>query len=361
VKNPRLIALATAAPPHVVRQEAVKRFAARHFTETIGTDARLLEIFDNAQIDERRLCVPLEWLAAEHTFAEKNDLYLEHAVRLAAGVTRDVLDRAGLSPRDVDHLVFVSSTGLATPSIDALLANDVGFRPDARRTPIWGLGCAGGAAGLARARDFARADASSRVLLVALELCSLTFQKSDLSRKNLVAASLFGDGAAAALVAGADAPAPAGATGTPLELLASRSTLWPGTLDIMGWTVDGEGLHVVFSRDIPAHVRASVRPSLESFLDEQGLRLEAVAHVVTHPGGVKVLGAYAEALGLHPDRFAHARAVLRDFGNMSSPSCLFVLDRFLAAGDIAPGDHAVIAALGPGFSAEYVLARGGPR
>lgn len=356
--HPRLIALATATPAHVVPQAAVKRFAAGHFAGTIGPDTRLLEIFDNAEIDERRLCVPLEWLVAHHSFAEKNDRFIEHAVSLAAEVTHGVLERAKLSARDVDHLVFVTSTGVATPSIDAILANEIGFRPDIRRTPVWGLGCAGGAAGLSLARDLARADTSARVLFVALELCSLTFQHADLSRRNLVAASLFGDGAAAALVAGCDARVAEHAHHAPLELVASRSVLWPDTLDVMGWTVDGDGLHVVFSQDIPAIVRENVRPSLAWFLSAHGLRVEDVAHVVTHPGGVKVLRAYADALGASPDHFAHAREVLRAFGNMSSPSCLFVLERFLDAGDIAPGDHAVIAALGPGFSAEYVLTRG---
>jgi alkylresorcinol/alkylpyrone synthase len=353
------VALATATPPHVIPQAAVKRFAEEVFAQTIGTDPRLLEIFDNAQIDERRLCVPLDWLLTDHTFKDKNDRFVEQAIPLAADVTRTALHRARLGPRDIDHLVFVSSTGIATPSLDARLANEIGFRVDSRRTPVWGLGCAGGAAGLALARDLALADPSARVLLVALELCSLTFQRSDLSKKNLVAVSLFGDGAAAAIVTGPAAPPVVNAQHAPLELLASRSILWPDTLDVMGWTVDGDGLHVVFSRDIPAIVQEKVRPSLEAFLSARGLRLEDVAHIVTHPGGMKVLRAYADALGVPPKRFSHARDVLRAFGNMSSPSCLFVLERFLHAGAIAEGDHAVVTALGPGFSAEYVLARGG--
>jgi alkylresorcinol/alkylpyrone synthase len=357
--NPRLVALATATPPHVVPQATVKRFAEEMFSATIGSESRLLEIFDNAQIDERRLCVPLDWLVTDHTFAEKNDRFVEQALALSAEVTRAVLHRAELEPRDIDHLVFVSSTGIATPSLDARLANAMGFRADSRRTPVWGLGCAGGAAGLALARDFALADPSARVLLVAIELCSLTFQRSDLSKRNLVAVSLFGDGAAAAIVTGAAAPRIKNARHAPLELLASRSILWPDTLDVMGWSVDGDGLHVIFSQDIPTIVQEKVRPSLESFLSAHGLRMEDVAHIVTHPGGMKVLRAYSDALGAPPGRFAHAHAVLREFGNMSSPSCLFVLERFLESRDIDPGDHAVITALGPGFSAEYVLARGG--
>lgn len=357
---PRLVALATAVPPHVVHQTDARAGVARLFASAIGADHRLLDVFEHAQIEKRHTCVPLEWFESDHDFAEKNTLYVENAVRLACEVTRRVLDLARLEPGDVDHVLFVSSTGIATPSVDARLANLLGFRSDVRRTPIWGLGCAGGAAGLSRARDFALADPTARVLLVALELCSLTFQFQDLSKRNLVAASLFGDGAAAALVVGSEVEPTARDTHRPLRLVASHSTLWKDTLDVMGWTVDGTGLHVVFSRDIPTVVRDHVRPSLLAFLERCGLRLEEIPHLVTHPGGVKVLNAYAEAMGRPASAFRHARAVLRDHGNMSSPSCLFVLERFLAAGEIGAGDPAVVAALGPGFSAEYVLLRGEP-
>ena len=357
-QNPRLIALATAVPPGVVLQDDVRRFAGHLFSAAVDPDSRLLEVFENAEIEKRHLCVPLAWLGERHTFGECNDLYIENAQRLGGEVARAALGRAGLSARDVDHIVFVSSTGLSTPSIDALLCNDLGCRVDVRRTPIWGLGCAGGAAGLARARDFALADPSARVLLISLEVCSVTFQPDDVSKKNLVAASIFADGAAAAIVVGSDAATPKNAPNRALELVASQSILWKDTLDVMGWNIDGDGLHVVFSRDIPAIVREHVRPSLAAFLDRCGLAIHEVEHLVTHPGGVKVLRAYAEALGLAPERLHHARDVLRDYGNMSSPSCLFVLERYLAAREIGAGDRAVVSALGPGFSAEYVLMRG---
>ncbi len=359
-RAPRIVAVSTAVPPHVMPQAEARQRLGPLFEASLGPDRRLLQVFEHAEISQRNVCAPAEWYAVDHGFEEKNALYVEHARRLAGEVTRRVLERAGLVPHDVDHIVFVSSTGLATPSIDARVANDLGLRPDVRRTPIWGLGCAGGAAGLARAGDFARADPASCVLLIALELCSLTFQFDDRSKKNLVAASLFGDGAAAALVLGPDAPPVAGNGQRPLALVAARSTLWRDTEGVMGWTVDGKGLSVVFSRDIPAIVRNEVKPSLLPFLEEHGLALADVAHMVTHPGGVKVLRAWAEALDLPADAFRHAREVLRDHGNMSSPSCLFVLDRFLAAGDIAEGQAALLAALGPGFAAEYVLLRGLP-
>ncbi|HKQ57503.1 MAG TPA: 3-oxoacyl-[acyl-carrier-protein] synthase III C-terminal domain-containing protein [Candidatus Eisenbacteria bacterium] len=351
----RLVALATAVPPHTVTQADAKDFARQLFREVLEAgDDRLLAVFDHAGIAARNVAAPLEWFGADHDFAEKNALYVEHAVQLGARVASETMAKAGLTPRDIDHLVFVSSTGVAAPSIDARLANVLGLRGDFRRTPIWGLGCAGGVAGLARAREFALADPGSRVLVVALELCSLTFQRNDLSKRNLVAASLFGDGAAAALVT-ADA-SPNGHA--PLELVAASGTFWPDTLDVMGWDVDGAGLHVVFARDIPTIVHERVRPGLSEFLGRHGLTLETLDHLVAHPGGTKVLAAYQQALGLPPGALGHARAVLRDHGNMSSPTCLFVLERFLESRAIAPGQSAVLSALGPGFCAEYVLMRG---
>lgn len=355
---PRLVALATAVPPHTVTQAQVKDFARSLFREVLREDDhRLLAVFDHAGIHSRNVCAPLEWFATDHDFAEKNALYVEHAVRLGQEVAERVMASAGLTPGDIDHLVFVSSTGIAAPTIDARLANVLGLRGDFRRTPIWGLGCAGGAAGLARAREFALADPGARVLLIALELCSLTFQRNDLSKRNLVAASLFGDGAAAALVVADDGPAARNGH-RPLDLVASSSTFWSDTLDVMGWNVDGAGLHVIFARDIPTIVRERVRPGLAEFLGRHDLTLDSLGHLIAHPGGMKVLAAYQEALDLAPEALGQARAVLRDHGNMSSPTCLFVLQRFLEARAIGAGETAVLSALGPGFCAEYVLLRG---
>lgn len=355
--NPRLIALATAVPSHVLSTNDVKRLATHVFSSEEFRE-RNFDVFENAEIETRHTCVSIDWLGQSHSFGERNRLYIEHATRLAAEVSSSALERAGLTARDVDHVVFVSSTGLSTPSMDALLANQLEFRSDIRRTPIWGLGCAGGAVGLSRAREFALADPSARVLLVALELCSVTFLPTDVTKRNLVAASLFGDGAAAAVVVGSTVKQPARGRSLPLELFASHSVLWRDTLDVMGWTIDEVGLHVVFSRDIPAIVREAVRPAVVEFLARHGLTLDDVQHLVAHPGGVKVLRAYAEALEIAPERLHHARDVLRRYGNMSSPSCLFVLERVLQAGDIEPGQRALVTALGPGFSGEFVLMQG---
>ena len=320
--------------------------------------SRLYGVFDHGAIETRHTCMPLDWYAEPHDFAERNARYVEHALRLGGEASTRALARAGVDARDVDHIVFVSSTGLATPSIDASLANALGFPARIRRTPIWGLGCAGGAAGLARAGAFAEAEPGTRVLVVALELCSLTFQVGDLTKRNLVAASLFADGAAAAVVSTSPGGAVGAAPAHELDVVGSGATLWPKTLDVMGWDVDGDGLHVIFSRDIPAIVRSRVRPGVEDFLARQELGLDQVRHFAAHPGGLKVLDAYREALGLPEKSVTHARAVLREHGNMSAPTCLFVLERLLDRGDIGPGEYVLVTALGPGFGVEYVLLRG---
>jgi alkylresorcinol/alkylpyrone synthase len=354
--HPRVVSLGIATPPFAVEQWQARKLAERLFGPELGGDARLLQVFDHAQIDRRFSCVPLEWYERDHDFAEKNSRYVESAVKLAGEASLLALRRAGLTPEDVDHVVFVSSTGLATPSIDAYLANALGLRSDVRRTPVWGLGCAGGAAGMSLGRQLALAEPSARVLVIAIELCSLAFQPNDQTRRNFVATSLFGDGAAAALIVGPERGHDRNGH-PPLELIASKSTIWKDTLDVMGWTVDGDGLHVVFSRDIPAIVREHVRHGLVEFLATAGKTLDDLAFLAVHPGGSKVLGAYADALDMPHSRFERSRETLRDFGNMSSPTCLFVLDRILQANDVSQGTFGLIAALGPGFSAEYVLVR----
>ena len=360
---PFVAGLSHATPPHVLSQADIKPFVTALFRESLGAEAlRLGQVFDTVGIRTRHTAMPLEWFERDRSFAEKNACYLVAALDLAAGAAISCLTRAGVTARDVDHVVFASTTGLSTPSLEARLANRVGFRADCKRTPLWGLGCAGGAAGLGRSADFARADPDGRVLFVALELCSLTFQRNDLSRENFVATALFGDGAAAALVVGdraarrldghgplgADRPSPR------LSVDAAESRLRPDSLEIMGWDVNDDGLKVVFSRDIPRLVRDWVGPLLVEFLAARDLRWDDIAHLAFHPGGPKVLRSYEEELGIAPGSLETARQVLADFGNMSSPTCLFVLERLLERG-VTPGQRILMAAVGPGFAAEMIL------
>lgn len=348
--NPRILAAATAVPPHRVEQKEVKALARRLFAGRVRDLDRLLPVFDNGRIETRYLCRPLGWFGREWSFPERNALYIEHALDLSEKAARRCLDRAEVGPGQVGALFFVSTTGISTPSLDAKLMFRLGLSPNLRRVPIWGLGCAGGAAGVARAMDHARAYPGEAVLLVAVELCSLTFQLGDASKSNLVAASLFADGAAAVLVGPGD-----GSRGP--ELLGSHSTTWPKTGDVMGWDLVETGLRVRFARSVPRIVRTRARATLEEACQEHGLSLGDLRHLVVHPGGAKVLDAYEEALGIEPGGLGLSREVLREYGNTSSVSVLLVLERFMEGHRVRSGEYGVISALGPGFSAEHVLFR----
>jgi alkylresorcinol/alkylpyrone synthase len=348
----QISAVATAVPGNRVSQEVARQFCRTLFGESFPDIDRLLPVFGNAMVEERYFAAPPEWFESDHPFPEKNQLYIEAALELGQAAIRDCLERANLAPGDIDHLFFVSTTGLATPSIDARLINLLQMRTDIRRTPIWGLGCAGGVAGLSRAYEYTMAFPRHRALVLALELCGLTFQRNDLSKSNLVATSLFADGAAAVLVSGAD-------LGTPgPRILASRSTIWHDTLDVMGWEINDRGLKVLFSRDIPAIVRNLVLPALRAFLADHGLGIEDLSHIVAHPGGTKVIEAYEQTLGLPPGKMDRPRGILRRYGNMSSPTVMFVLEDFMRSRAIASGEYGLVTALGPGFSSEMILIQG---
>lgn len=346
----RIAAVGCALPPHRLSQRQAKAFASRHFAAASFDVARYLPVFDHAGIKTRRLCAPLSLWAEDPGFGRLNDLYIEWACRLGERAARACLRRARAAPEEVAHIVFVSTTGLAAPSLDARLAGALGLEPHATRAPLWGLGCAGGVSGLALAGDYARAHPGRWVLLVTAELCSLTFQPKELSKKNLVASALFADGAAAVLLREEE-----GVRGP--ELIGAQSTLWKGTEDIMGWDVVDTGFRVVFSNAIPRLVRERVRAEAERLLAANGLTLAQVRHLVLHPGGTKVMQAYEGALRPRPGALRHAWDVLREHGNMSSASVFFVLDRFLRSKSVRPGEYGLLAALGPGFSCELALMR----
>lgn len=340
----RIIALATATPPIRLGQEEIATRLDRLFPGLPAAEReRLRPVFANAGVAARHSCVPIEWYERPHGWAEKNRLYLEHALALAEEASRACLTRAGLGPEAVDAVVAVSTTGIATPSLDARLIDRLGLWPEVARLPVFGFGCAGGVLGLARAVDLARARPGTRVLLAVVELCALTFRCGDVSKANVVAAALFGDGAAAALVS-TEGPGPA--------VTATGEHTWPDSLSVMGWSVADDGLGVVFAPDIPERLQAGLAPATEAFLAREGRRLADVSHFLFHPGGARVLTAIEDAFGLAPAALKHSREVLRDRGNMSAPTALFVLERALAEGLAGP---ALLAAVGPGFSAGFAL------
>ncbi|MGF7087818.1 alkylresorcinol/alkylpyrone synthase [Kroppenstedtia sanguinis] len=352
---PRIVSVGTAVPEHILPQEEAREFGRRLFEDSFDDIDRYLPIFENTRIHTRHLSRPRSWFEQERGFGERNRIYIETACHLGEEAVSRCLDRAGISPEEVDHLFFVSTSGLATPSIDARIVNGLGLNRHVKRTPIWGLGCAGGASGLARACEYARAFPDSRVVLLAVELCSLTFRLNDRSKSNLVATSLFADGAAAVLVAGDDAQIP-GESGAGPMVLDTMTTTWPNSLDVMGWDVTDDGLKVVFSRDIPGVVRKEVTPLVGEFLEQVGLSLDQVRRYIAHPGGAKVLKAYEEALELPGEALLHSYEVLKEYGNMSSATVLFVLERELRESH-HPGEYGLMTALGPGFSSELMLLR----
>jgi len=350
---PVIAAVATAVPPYRISQREVRDIAREWFHGYLSDVERYLTVFDNAAIDTRYLSAPIEWYLRPHGFGAANDVFIDVACRLGEDAARRCLDRAGITPAEVDHIFVVTTTGLGTPSLDARLMLLLDMRPTTRRTPIWGLGCAGGLGGLARAQEYVRAFPEQRALLVSVELCSLTMQWDDRSKQNLVAFSLFADGAAAVLVEGDYVARRSGP-----RVVETRSTLFPDSLDLMGWDVVDAGFRVVFGSRIPAVVTHHFRNLAAELLRRHGRRPEDIRHHIYHPGGTKVLRAYDNALGLAPDALAHSRAVLRDYGNMSSATVFFVLERFLSDDAMRPGDLGLLSAFGPGFTADLALIEG---
>jgi alkylresorcinol/alkylpyrone synthase len=305
---------------------------------------RLLPMFGNTGIERRYSCVPMEWYEAEHGWPERNEVYLTSALDLLEKATSEVLLRAGRQADEIDAIVVVSTTGIATPSLDALLMNRMHLRPTVRRLPIFGLGCAGGVIGLERAATMASATPKSLVLFLVVELCALCFRRDDFSKSNIVATALFGDGAAATLLSSeGDGP----------RVVAGGEFTWPESLDVMGWEVTAEGLKAIFSRDIPELVTTRLHEITAAFLAEQGLTLRDIDRFVCHPGGAKVLDALEHAFEVGPERLLEAREVLRYYGNMSAATVMFVLERTLASPD--PWNRALLSALGPGFTAGFTL------
>lgn len=331
----RLLGLSTALPPHLLTQEAVVARARTLLAPRYPQFDRIAGAFENAGIDRRYSVVPLDWFGRDHGWKARNDAYLTGARALFVDAARAALADAVLTADAVDAVVTVSSTGIATPTLEALTAAEMGFRPDILRVPVFGLGCAGGVSGLAIARDLAAAAPGRRVLMVAVETCTLMFRMDRMDKADIIATALFGDGAAAAVLGPGDGP----------RIGRGAQHMWPDTLNIMGWDVDDIGLGVVFDRSIPSFATEKLRAAVAGM--QPALGDAPVARMVCHPGGAKVVTAIEDALSLPPGSLDVEREVLRDAGNMSAPTALFVLDRVLRRGDRG---RLMLAALGPGFT-----------
>ena len=349
--RPRIASLATAVPPHRVPQDEALDFFQRSFDIPASRRGRLKQLFLNADIETRYAAAPIHWYEQAHSFESKNDLYIDRAIDLLKQVTIDSLTVAGLTCGDVDTLVIVSSTGVAVPALDVRLMEELSFRRNVQRLPLFGLGCAGGALGLARAAACARAQPGSRILCLVVELCTLTFCRSDQTTANIVATALFGDGAAGAVLT-TDGPGPA--------IRAWGEHTWPRSLDVMGWHVTHKGLELRLSRGVPDFARHRVRGVTDEFLASVGLELGDVDDFICHPGGSKVLEALESAFGLPPGGLGASREILRDYGNMSAATVLFILKRVLMTSTPADrrngeGRQYLMTGLGPGFSIGYLV------
>jgi len=341
-----LVSLATAVPPHVISQAEAKSTARAAFGRKALFD-RLAAVFDNAGIAQRHIVAPVEWYSGDHGWHARNALYLEASEVLFIDAAARAIREAGIEASAIDGVVTVSTTGIATPSLDARTFDRLGLRQDIRRVPIFGLGCAGGVNGLAIAARMAAAEPGSNWLFVTVETCSISIRLDSEDPAAVVATALFGDGAAAAVISSRDQGL--------ARIAGSAERVWPETLRIMGWDVEDPGLAVVFHRAIPPFIEAELAATIDQMLDTLGYRRSDIDRLCCHPGGVKVIDAIETALALKPGQLDLERAVLRDYGNMSAPTVLFVLQRLIERG--LP-QRVLMTAFGPGFTcAGLVLER----
>jgi len=334
-----LRSVATAVPPHIAEQNVTKEIGRRAFRGRAALFERLSGVFDNAEIATRHLVAPLDWYEEPHGWAERNSIYLAGSERLFEDAASRAIAAAGLSPDEIDGVVTVSTTGIATPSLEARVGPRLGLRGNVRRVPVFGLGCAGGVSGLALTARLAAADPGTNWLFVTVETCSISIRLDSDDPAAIVATALFGDGAAAAVVS---------TSGDGLATVRnSAEKLWPDTLGIMGWRVEDPGLGVVFDRAIPPFIEDNLASAVDDMCTQMDIAREDIARFCCHPGGAKVIAAIETALELNQGELNVEREVLRDFGNMSAPTVMFVLDRLLSRG--LP-ETVLMTAFGPGFT-----------
>ena len=334
-----LLSLATAVPSHVIAQQHAKALGREAFAGNKALFDRLSGVFDNAGIAQRNIVAPQDWYMSSHGWHDRNALYLEAAERLFVEAAGAAIEKAGLAPDQIDGVVTVSTTGIATPSLEARVGPKLGLRSDVRRVPVFGLGCAGGVNGLSIASRMAAADPGSRWLFVTVETCSISIRLDSKDPAAVVATALFGDGAAAAVVTSGEH--------SDTRITGSAEKLWPDTQRIMGWDVEDPGLAVVFDRAIPPFIEFELADAVDEMCAALGTSRDEIDRFCCHPGGVKVIDAIETALHLNQGELNLEREVLRDHGNMSAPTVLFVLDRLLKQG--LP-DKVMMTAFGPGFT-----------
>ncbi|MFS8113314.1 type III polyketide synthase [Rhizobium jaguaris] len=339
----KLVSLAVATPDNILYQSEAAATAGRLFSDRFRDFKHLASVFENAGIHKRYVARPLSWFEQPHGWQDRMEAYADVASQLFKKTATSALIRAGLRAEEVDCVVTVSSTGITTPSLEARLAREMGFRSDIERVPVFGLGCAAGVSGLGIASRMAKGRPGAVVLFVAIELCSLAFRLDELTRPNIIATALFGDGAAACILrAGKDGLA---------EIESTGEHLFPDSLRIMGWKIDDTGFGIILDQSLPPFAEANIKPAVAGILERAGLTISDIDRFICHPGGTKVLVALETAFGLDPGSLDIEREIVRNYGNMSSPTVLFVLEGLIIDG--LPRRSAMIA-MGPGFTASCV-------
>jgi len=347
---PTLASISTIEFPFKTDQQEVKQYAKELFSPSYPQVERMLIAFDNTEIMTRNFCKPLDYYAGLHTFQEQNEEYIRISLEYSVKAIEECISSAHIQKEEITDIIFVSTTGLSTPSLDALIINKMRLSQNINRMAIFGLGCGGGVSGYSKACTLAIANPDAVVLLVAVELCSLTFLRNDYSKSNFIGSSLFADGVAACLITGDHHEHK---SRKEITFLANESKIYYDSLDVMGWQFMDTGFKVLFSSDIPTIIENNVRNDVTSFLDTQNLKLSDIKNFIFHPGGKKVLTAYEEALGVEGDFLKNTREVMNDNGNMSSTTVLYVLERFFKHG--FENGYGLMVSMGPGFSCEMVL------
>ena len=347
----RIVSAASAFPNHVYSQREISASLAEVWKDRLSRPEFLQRLHANCGVERRHLVMPLEQYGLLQTWGQANSIWIETAEQLGSTAICRAITPHGIEPRDIDALFFTSVTGISSPSIDARLVNRMTLNPQIKRMPLFGLGCVAGAAGIARAADYLRAFPDQIAAVLSVELCSLTWQRDDVSTANLIATGLFGDGAAAVVLAGADA----GFDGP--EILATRSVFYPQTEDVMGWDISEKGFRIVLSPEVANVIESRLAADVDKFLGDHGMARSDIGSWIIHTGGPKILEAISRALALPENALDASWECLRRVGNLSSASVLVVLEDILGRRRPAPGTYSVLAAMGPGFCSEFVLLR----
>jgi alkylresorcinol/alkylpyrone synthase len=340
-------ASATAVPPYLITRDDVKYYMGRVFDIPDRRVEAMMAIVDNAQVHQRHAIFPIDYTIEPRNLEKTNNEYIEHAVKLGQEAAEKCLAKAGLQPQDIDLIITVSCTGFMIPSLDAHLIKLMGFRSNIRRMPFTELGCAAGAMAISRAADYIKSNPGSNVLVIAVELPSLTFQRKDISQANLISSILFGDGAAAVVVTGQDKPGP--------RVLVTETYTFPDSLGAMGFDLRDSGFHILLAKDVPEMIGGEIKELVHGFLERNGKTRQDIKGWILHPGGARLLGNVEEKLGLCKCDTQPSWDILANVGNLSSATILFILQEWLEKRPLKAGEHAIAAAFGPGFSAEFLL------